>query len=77
MTSTPQPSSAAVTVDRLVAQARTDRDAFANLYGLYYPRVFRYCQRRLTDRKFDFTVWGASVPGAGGLPARSRLYCSW
>ena len=31
----------------LVARARTDRDAFGQLYDAYYPRIYRYCLRRL------------------------------
>ena len=31
----------------LVVRARTDRVAFGRLYDLYYPRIFRYCLRRL------------------------------
>lgn len=48
-----------MTVDSLVARARTDRDAFANLYGLYYPRVLRYCLRRLFLRAPAEDVTGA------------------
>ncbi len=33
--------------DELVRRVRTDRDAFAALYDLYYPRILRYCSRRL------------------------------
>jgi RNA polymerase sigma-70 factor (ECF subfamily) len=36
--------------DALVVRARTDRAAFAALYDRYYPRVVRYCVRRLCDR---------------------------
>jgi RNA polymerase sigma-70 factor (ECF subfamily) len=34
----------------LVVRARTDRGAFSRLYDRYYPRVARYCLRRLFDR---------------------------
>jgi RNA polymerase sigma-70 factor (ECF subfamily) len=34
----------------LVVRARTDREAFGRLYDVYYPRVFRYCLRRLFVR---------------------------
>ncbi len=37
-------------VDDLVVRARTDRDAFGALFDRYYPRVVRYCLRRLPDR---------------------------
>ena len=30
--------------------------------------------RRFTDRRFDSTVWGTGVPGAGGL---HRCVCNW
>lgn len=36
--------------DDLVVRARTDRSAFSVLYDRYYPRVARYCLRRLFDR---------------------------
>lgn len=36
--------------DGLVVQARTERAAFGLLYDRYYPRVARYCLRRLFDR---------------------------
>jgi RNA polymerase sigma-70 factor (ECF subfamily) len=37
--------------DDLVVRARGDRSAFAALYDLYYPRVLRYCVRRLFVRE--------------------------
>jgi RNA polymerase sigma-70 factor (ECF subfamily) len=36
--------------DDLVVRARTDRSAFAALYDRYYPRIMRYCLRRLFVR---------------------------
>lgn len=36
--------------DDLVVRARTDRAAFGALFDRYYPRVVRYCLRRLPDR---------------------------
>ena len=36
--------------DEVVVRARTDRTAFSLLYDRYYPRVARYCLRRLFDR---------------------------
>lgn len=36
--------------DDLVVRARDDRTALAVLYDRYYPRVARYCLRRLFDR---------------------------
>ena len=40
----------AATNDGLVARVRTDRAAFAALYDCYYPRIVKYCVRRLFDR---------------------------
>lgn len=37
--------------DALVVRARGDRTAFAALYDRYYPRVLRYCVRRLFVRQ--------------------------
>lgn len=39
-----------MTDDDLVVRARSDRLAFAALYDRYYPRIMRYCQRRLFVR---------------------------
>jgi RNA polymerase sigma-70 factor, ECF subfamily len=36
--------------DHLVLRARTDREAFGQLYDACYPDVFRYCFRRLFVR---------------------------
>jgi RNA polymerase sigma-70 factor (ECF subfamily) len=36
--------------DILIERARSDRTAFAQLYRIYYERVFRYCCRRLFNR---------------------------
>lgn len=43
-------SEPAPTDDELVLRLRTDRTAFAALYDRYYPRIARYCVRRLIDR---------------------------
>ena len=59
MTQTTCPISEVATVDRLVARAGTDRAAFAKLYSLYYPRVFKYCLRRLFLRATAEDVTGA------------------
>jgi RNA polymerase sigma-70 factor (ECF subfamily) len=37
--------------DELVVRARSDRAAFAALYDRYYPRILRYCVRRLFIRE--------------------------
>jgi len=37
-------------MDELVVQARSERDAFGQLYDQIYPSVFRYCIRRTGDR---------------------------
>jgi RNA polymerase sigma-70 factor, ECF subfamily len=34
----------------LIVRARTDREAFGQLYDAYYSRIFRYCLRRLFIR---------------------------
>jgi RNA polymerase sigma-70 factor (ECF subfamily) len=44
------PESAAADCDELVVLARADRAAFGELFDRYYPRVMRYCLRRLPDR---------------------------
>lgn len=36
--------------DDLVVRAKTDRAAFGCLFDCYYPRVLRYCLRRLSQR---------------------------
>jgi RNA polymerase sigma-70 factor (ECF subfamily) len=36
--------------DALVVRAKSDRAAFGQLFDRYYPRVWRYCLRRLGDR---------------------------
>jgi RNA polymerase sigma-70 factor (ECF subfamily) len=33
--------------DELVRRVKTDRQAFAALYDRYYPKILRYCSRRL------------------------------
>jgi RNA polymerase sigma-70 factor, ECF subfamily len=35
--------------DHIVRRAKTDREALAVLYDRYFPRIYRYCQRRLLD----------------------------
>ena len=37
-------------LDELVVRARSERDAFGQLYDQIYPPVFRYCIRRTADR---------------------------
>jgi RNA polymerase sigma-70 factor (ECF subfamily) len=37
--------------DELVRRAKTDRAAFALLFDRYYPRIARYCLRRLPTRE--------------------------
>jgi RNA polymerase sigma-70 factor, ECF subfamily len=37
--------------DDLVRRARSDRAAFARLFDRYYPRIARYCLRRLPGRE--------------------------
>lgn len=50
MNNTPSASGAQDEDDALVVQAKTDREAFGLLFDRYYPRVIRYCLRRLIDR---------------------------
>jgi RNA polymerase sigma-70 factor, ECF subfamily len=42
-----QDSAAGDSMSDLVVRARTDREAFGLLYDAYYPKIFRYCLRRL------------------------------
>jgi RNA polymerase sigma-70 factor (ECF subfamily) len=42
-----QDSAAEDSMSDLVVRARTDREAFGRLYDAYYPRIYRYCLRRL------------------------------
>jgi RNA polymerase sigma-70 factor, ECF subfamily len=44
------PESETFNNDDLVVRAKTDRAAFSLLYERYYPRVARYCLRRVFDR---------------------------
>jgi DNA-directed RNA polymerase specialized sigma24 family protein len=37
-------------VDDLVKAARTDRNAFGQLFDQFYPSIFAYCVRRLLVR---------------------------
>jgi RNA polymerase sigma-70 factor (ECF subfamily) len=46
----PQDQTAQDPRDDLVVRARTDREAFGQLYDACYPGVFRYCLRRLFVR---------------------------
>lgn len=57
----------------LVVRARCDRDAFGVLYDQYYPRVLRYCLRRLFVREAAedvtsdvFLHVAAHLPGFAG-----------
>jgi RNA polymerase sigma-70 factor, ECF subfamily len=43
----PQSPAAKDSENDLVVRARTDREAFGQLYDAHYPGVFRYCLRRL------------------------------
>jgi RNA polymerase sigma-70 factor (ECF subfamily) len=42
-----EPSSDPESADELVLRARTDRDAFGELFDRHYPRILQYCTRRL------------------------------
>ena len=50
MDETASASQPPTTDDGLVLRAKTERAAFGLLYDRYYPRVARYCLRRLFDR---------------------------
>jgi RNA polymerase sigma-70 factor (ECF subfamily) len=54
--------------DALVARARSDRAAFGELFDRYYPRVLRYCFRRLGNR-----VWAEDVTSEVFLQVASHL----
>ena len=80
----PATSGAAATDDGLVARLRSDRAAFAALYDRYYPRIVKYCVRRLFDRSTAedvasevFLKVAANVrtfPGTSESDFRSWLY---
>src|SRR5262245_57089428 len=56
--------------DDLVVSARRDRAAFGALYDRYYPRVVRYCPRRLFVRAVAEDVTSETfLHVAGHLPA--------
>ena len=46
----PSPGGQSEADDGLVVRARADRAAFGQLYDRFYPRIARYCLRRLFDR---------------------------
>ena len=46
----PSTPASSTTDDDSVVRMRTDQAAFAALYDRYYPRIIRYCLRRLFDR---------------------------
>src|SRR5688572_21066920 len=55
--------------DDLVVRARRDRAVFAVLYDRYYPRVLRYCLRRLFVRAVAEDVTSdVFLSAAGHLP---------
>jgi RNA polymerase sigma-70 factor (ECF subfamily) len=59
-----------MTDDDLVVRARSDRIAFGALYDRYYPRVMRYCLRRLFVRQVAEDVASdAFLQVASHLPA--------
>src|SRR5438034_10078729 len=56
--------------DHLVVSARRNRAAFGVLYDRYYPRVMRYCLRRLFVREVAEDVASETfLHVAGHLPA--------
>ncbi|TWU38621.1 RNA polymerase sigma factor [Novipirellula artificiosorum] len=44
--------------DELVVAARTDRDAFGEIYEAYYDRILGFCLKRLFDRSIAEDVCG-------------------
>ncbi len=54
--------------DDLVARAKTDRAAFGELFDRYYPRVLRYCRRRLSER-----TWAEDVTSEVFLQVASHI----
>ena len=58
--------------DDLVARARGDRSAFAALYDRYYPRILRYCLRRLFVREIP-AADPSAVAEAAAVAARGAL----
>jgi RNA polymerase sigma factor (sigma-70 family) len=58
--------------DDLVRRAKTDRAAFARLFDCYYPRIARYCLRRLASREIAEDVTSdVFLQVASHLPAFS------
>lgn len=81
MTVEPDPSASDSTRD-LVTRARTDREAFGRLYDLYYPKIFRYCLRRLFVRAVAedvtsevFLRAATHMPNFAGTDARGNGHC--
>jgi RNA polymerase sigma-70 factor (ECF subfamily) len=70
--------------DDLVRRAKTDRVAFALLFDRYYPRIARYCLRRLPSREIAEDVTSEvflqvashlrGFPGQGETDFRCWLY---
>ena len=65
----------------LVERARTDRDAFAELYRLYLPRIYAFAYRRCGSRPLAEDVTAATFEEAlRSLPsyvARSGGFAPW
>ena len=66
-------SAAEVSMSDLVVRARSDREALGRLYDVYYPRILRYCLRRLFVRSVAedvtsdvFLRVAAKMPDFGG-----------
>jgi len=66
---------------QLVARAKRDGDAFAELYRRHYDEIFRYCVHRTFDRgdAEDITaaVFTKAVENIGGFRGSDRQFRSW
>jgi RNA polymerase sigma-70 factor (ECF subfamily) len=65
----------------LIQRARSDPNAFAELYSLYYQRVFHYCIRRLFDRHLaedvTSTVFLKVMHNLGAFDGKAASFRNW
>jgi RNA polymerase sigma-70 factor (ECF subfamily) len=78
----PSPGGQPEADDGLAVRARTDRAAFGQLYDRFYPRIARYCLRRLFDRTIaeDVTseVFLSVVTNFRSFPGWTETdFCRW
>ena len=66
---------------QLIAEARTNPDAFARLYRRHYEQIFRYCAHRLFDRQTaeDTTsvVFLKAVENFGRFKGTEQQFRNW